>query len=255
MPLFQAFGCALTAFGAHILLFAFIIAKDPLKVIVLIAAAFFWLLSILCSSIIWFVVYPLKSYIIFGAICSVFCQESFRLFQFKIFKKFDNFLQQMSGNSHEQRSTSLIDNRFNNKTIAFTSGCGFGFISAVFAFSNLLAASYGPGIVDLESARENFFLISAIFTLLFSLMHIFWSIIMSESLRTQNNRGIILVFLTHSIATFASFMNHYYSISCLFVIAIFLFVALIAFQKAGADFQKLERCFFQSSSSIIQINN
>ena len=146
MPLIQALGCALIAFGPHVTIFTLIIAKDPLKVIVLLWAAFFWLISLVCSSLIWFVVYPLKSYLLFGTLCSVLSQEVCRFLQFRCFKRFDDFIRQVSSNS-----VIFAVNSKESRITAFVSGCGFGFISALIAFSNLLAASYGPG------AMGNFF--------------------------------------------------------------------------------------------------
>ncbi|CAB1319038.1 unnamed protein product [Coregonus sp. 'balchen'] len=46
------FGCAFIAFGPAFSLFIFTIAKDPLRVIILIAGAFFWLVSLLLSSLV-----------------------------------------------------------------------------------------------------------------------------------------------------------------------------------------------------------
>ena len=54
------FGCAFTAYGTPLALFAFTVAKDPVKIIILILSAFFWLLSLLFSSILWIAVVPLK---------------------------------------------------------------------------------------------------------------------------------------------------------------------------------------------------
>ena len=50
------FGCAFTAYGPALSLFLFTIASDPVKIIILILSAFFWLLSLLFSSVLWLIV-------------------------------------------------------------------------------------------------------------------------------------------------------------------------------------------------------
>ena len=54
MTLFSFIGCALTAYGPPAALFTNTIASDPIKIIIL--SAFFWLLSLLLSSILWKIV-------------------------------------------------------------------------------------------------------------------------------------------------------------------------------------------------------
>ena len=54
--------------------FIFTIAADPVRVILLMLSAFFWLLSLFLSSILWFAVVPLKDTLAFGLIFSVLFQ-------------------------------------------------------------------------------------------------------------------------------------------------------------------------------------
>ena len=56
MTAFAFFGCAFTAYGPALSLFLFTIASDPVKIIILILSAFFWLLSLLFSSVLWLIV-------------------------------------------------------------------------------------------------------------------------------------------------------------------------------------------------------
>lgn len=74
MTLPEFFGCTFIAFGPPLSLFIFTIANDPIRIIILIAAAFFWLLSLLASSLIWFAIIPLREYLIFGLTFSVLFQ-------------------------------------------------------------------------------------------------------------------------------------------------------------------------------------
>lgn len=49
-------------------------------------SAFFWLLALFVSSVLWIAVVPLKSYLVFGVTFSVLFQELFRLAFWKILK-------------------------------------------------------------------------------------------------------------------------------------------------------------------------
>ncbi|CAG12490.1 unnamed protein product, partial [Tetraodon nigroviridis] len=90
------FGCTFIAFGPAISLFVFTIAREPLRVIFLIAGAFFWLVSLLLSSLVWFISVQIsdkdsaaqqKGLLIFGVVLSVVLQETFRFAYYKLLKK------------------------------------------------------------------------------------------------------------------------------------------------------------------------
>ncbi|XP_010562260.1 PREDICTED: gamma-secretase subunit Aph-1b-like isoform X3 [Haliaeetus leucocephalus] len=96
MTLAVFFGCTFIAFGPALGLFLFTIARDPLRIIILIAGAFFWLVSLLLSSLIWFIAVkasnpqdePLqKGLLIFGVMFSVLLQEAFRFLYYKLLRK------------------------------------------------------------------------------------------------------------------------------------------------------------------------
>lgn len=78
MTLMDFFGCAFLAFGPPLVMFTFTVAVEPIRIIILIASAFFWLISLLLSSLIWYVLVPLQSYLAIGLVYSVLFQEAFR---------------------------------------------------------------------------------------------------------------------------------------------------------------------------------
>ncbi|XP_076984259.1 gamma-secretase subunit APH-1B isoform X4 [Tamandua tetradactyla] len=99
------FGCAFIAFGPALALYIFTIATHSLRIIFLIAGAFFWLVSLLLSSLIWFVAgtiignkdEPLKKYLlIFGVLVSVIIQEAFRFSYYHLLKKANEGLKTIS---------------------------------------------------------------------------------------------------------------------------------------------------------------
>lgn len=70
----EFFGCTFLAFGPPLAMFTFTIAHDPIRIIILVAAAFFWLCSLLISSFVWFLIVPLREFTPFGLIVSVCIQ-------------------------------------------------------------------------------------------------------------------------------------------------------------------------------------
>ncbi|XP_028362409.1 gamma-secretase subunit APH-1B isoform X2 [Phyllostomus discolor] len=90
------FGCAFIAFGPALALYVVTIATEPLRIIFLIVGAFFWLVSLLLSSLVWFMARTItdnkdesiqKYLLIFGVLISVLIQEMFRFAYYKILKK------------------------------------------------------------------------------------------------------------------------------------------------------------------------
>jgi hypothetical protein len=96
MTALEFVGCSLIIFGPPVMLFFVFIANDPLKVIVLTASAFFWLISLLLSSIVWFSVVPLKNYPAFALVFSVIFQELMRLLLFYTVRRAELGLQRLA---------------------------------------------------------------------------------------------------------------------------------------------------------------
>ncbi|XP_029399446.1 putative gamma-secretase subunit APH-1C [Mus pahari] len=156
VPVF--FGCAFIAFGPAFALYLFTIATDPLRVIFLIAGAFFWLVSLLLSSMFWFLGRVItdnrdesvQNYLlILGALLSVCVQELFRLAYYKLLKKASEGLKSI--NPEEDIAPSM-------RLLAYVSGLGFGIMSGVFSFVNTLSNSLGPGTVGIHGDSPQFFL-------------------------------------------------------------------------------------------------
>merc|ERR1719370_346364 len=116
MTLMSFFGCTFIAFGPAFSMFVLTVASDAQQVIVLISSAFFWLISLLVSSIVWTVVTPLKQYLAFSLVFSVLFQELFRFFFWVLLRRAEEGLQIMT-NSH----SPLRKIHFH-----YVSGLGFG---------------------------------------------------------------------------------------------------------------------------------
>jgi anterior pharynx defective protein 1 len=142
MTIMEFFGCTFLAFGPPLAMFAFTIARDPIRIIILIAGAFFWLLSFLISSILWFVIIPLQYKLVFGVVISVLLQEIFRFLIYKLLRKAESGLKKITDNAEEITSNKHI--------LAYVAGLGFGIISGAFSLVNVLADAVGELVFRLQ---------------------------------------------------------------------------------------------------------
>ncbi|XP_053897787.1 gamma-secretase subunit APH-1B isoform X3 [Malaclemys terrapin pileata] len=154
-------GCSFIAFGPALALCVCTIAAEPLRLLFLIAGGFFWLVSLLLSSLVWFIAVQIggsnnasvkKNLLIFGVMVSVLLQEVFRFAYYKLLKKANKGLMTIS-----QEETLPISVR----QLSYVSGLGFGIMSGVFSLVNILTDSLGPGTVGIYGDSPQYFLSSA----------------------------------------------------------------------------------------------
>ncbi|XP_061611821.1 gamma-secretase subunit Aph-1b-like isoform X2 [Phyllopteryx taeniolatus] len=195
------FGCTFIAFGPAIALFLFTIAREPLRVIFLIAGAFFWLVSLLLSSLVWFISVQVsnkdsavqqKGLLIFGVVLSVLLQETFRFAYYKLLKKANEGLLTLS-----QEETMPISIR----QLAYVSGLGFGFMSGAFSVVNILADSVGPGTIGIHGDSQHYFLSSAFMTMAIILLHMFWGVVFFDACEKQQWWAVATVVISHLVVS------------------------------------------------------
>ncbi|XP_055996428.1 gamma-secretase subunit Aph-1-like isoform X1 [Ostrea edulis] len=199
MTVMEFFGCTFIAFGPPFALFVFTIARDPLRIIVLIASGFFWLLSLLVSSILWYAVVPLRETLAFGLVFSVLFQEAFRLLFYKLLRKADDGLQKVSQTGQEMHMTPRDIS--NKHIMAYVSGLGFGILSGTFSTVNVLADMVGPGTIGIRGDSKYFFVATAFLTLSFVLLHTFWGIIFFNGMDKKQYYMVLIVLGTHMLAS------------------------------------------------------
>ncbi|XP_004929405.1 gamma-secretase subunit Aph-1 [Bombyx mori] len=238
MTLAEFFSCSLLAFGAPIVMFAMTVATDPVRIIIMIAAAFGWLLSFLLSSLVWYAVVPLRSYLVFGMIFAIIFQELFRYGMYLLLRKTEAGLKEISEN-HEIGSNKL--------EMAYVSGLGFGTMSGAFALVNVLADSIGPGTLGLSGGTEYFFVTSSAMTLCMILLNTFWSIIFFSGFDEKNYLKILWVIISHFFVSFLSLLNsrELYAASILPSYIVLMITSYIAFRCAGGS----SKTFIQSFSA------
>jgi len=235
MTVMEFFGCSFLAFGPPFALFVFTIAHDPVRIIILIASAFFWLLSLLLSSLWWFIVSPLREQLAFGVVFSVLFQELFRFLIYILLRKAEGGLKKVTADVH----TQLVDNKH---ILAYVAGLGFGLMSGAFALINVLADSVGPGTVGLREGGDSplFFITSSITTLCFIFLHTVWGVTFFHALDNKNLWLVASVVISHLIASLLTLLNsrNLYWATILPDYLILLICAGIAFRVAGGRFSK-----------------
>lgn len=236
MTLAEFFSCALLAFGAPLVMFAITIANDPVRIIIMIAAAFGWLLSFLLSSLVWFAVVPLRTYLAFGMTFAIIFQEAFRYGIYVLLRKTEAGLKEISEN-HNIGS--------NKMEMAYVSGLGFGTMSGAFALINVLADSIGPGTLGLHNGTEYFFVTSAAMTLCMILLNTFWNIIFFSGLDDKNYYKVGWVIVSHFLVSTLSLLNQkeLYAATIFPSYIILLITAYLAYRCAGGTNRSMTQSF------------
>ncbi|XP_013107648.1 gamma-secretase subunit Aph-1 [Stomoxys calcitrans] len=234
MTLPEFFGCSLIAFGPPFSLFVFTIAKNPIRVIILVVAAFFWLLSLVASSLLWYSVVPLRSVLAFGTVFSVLFQEYFRYLLYLLLRKFEEGLEAVADDRR------LIENKH---ILAYVSGFGFGIISAMFALVNVLADLTGPGTLGLNGGTESFFMVSAAQALSICLLHVFWSVIFFNAFDTTNYIHVSYVVGSHLFVSLITLLNaqQLYAVSLSINLIVTVITAVLAYRVAGGTGRSFKR--------------
>ncbi|KAF5916178.1 hypothetical protein HPG69_010537 [Diceros bicornis minor] len=235
------FGCTFVAFGPAFALFLITVAGDPLRVIILVAGAFFWLVSLLLASVVWFILVHVTDrsdarlqygLLIFGAAVSVLLQEVFRFAYYKLLKKADEGLASLS---EDGRSPISI------RQMAYVSGLSFGIISGVFSVINILADALGPGVVGIHGDSPYYFLTSAFLTAAIILLHTFWGVVFFDACERRRYWALGLVVGSHLLTSGLTFLNPWYEASLLPIYAVTVSMGLWAFITAGGSLRSIQR--------------
>ncbi|KAK7077777.1 Aph1ap [Halocaridina rubra] len=245
MTVAQFFGCAMIAFGPPIALFAITIASDPIRTIMLVASSFFWLLALLFSSILYTAVIPLQDYLAFGVVFSVLFQELFRFLWFLLIKKAEGGLKKVSDGNMQ-----IVENK---NILAYVSGLGFGMISGAFSLINVLADMTGPGTIGRHGDPKNFFIASAVTSLAFILLHVFWGILFFNAIHRRAYLQLAYVILCHLLASCITLMNPMYSVTIPTVWILTILSGILAFIVAGGSHRTLKAAI-KGRPRILQVD-
>ncbi|KAG2190834.1 hypothetical protein INT46_004076 [Mucor plumbeus] len=231
MSLYTFFGCFLLAYGPILSIFFLYIAPNAQYVLLMVSSAFFCLIALLLSSVIWYFAKSAQSMHFVSITYSVAIQEICRWGFYLLLSKAEAGLNTVSANPKSP---------FNRSVFAFVSGFGYALMSSLVGYISLLVESIGPGVMMCPSCpKATLYFISAITTSLFSLMHIFWMMIsfegFSELPQMKGWFKIGWVVISHYGASFASTLNSsttinygcvYSIIICSFIISVSVFTVV-----------------------------
>ncbi|KAM6434322.1 LOW QUALITY PROTEIN: gamma-secretase subunit APH-1A [Liasis olivaceus] len=235
------FGCSFTAFGPALALCPLTVAGDPLRVIILVAGAFFWLVSLLLASSVWLISVQLSDrenkrlqhvLLMFGA-GGVLLQEAFRCARFRLLEKADEGLVTIS---EDGRSPISV------KQMAYVSGLSFGIISGVFSVINVLADSIGPGTVGIHGDSPYYFITSAFLTMALVFLHTFWGTIFFDACEKRCYWKLALVVVSHLVISGLTFLNPCYEASLIPIFLITVSTGVWAFFTAGGSLRNILAC-------------
>uniref|UniRef100_H3DN79 Gamma-secretase subunit APH-1 n=1 Tax=Tetraodon nigroviridis TaxID=99883 RepID=H3DN79_TETNG len=226
------FGCTFIAFGPAISLFVFTIAREPLRVIFLIAGAFFWLVSLLLSSLVWFISVQIsdkdsaaqqKGLLIFGVVLSVVLQETFRFAYYKLLKKANEGLLTLS-----QEETMPISTRQLAYGTVIVCQCD------VDAVTDTKDGPHGDS--------QYYFLSSAFMTMAIILLHMFWGVVFFDACEKQRWWAVAAVVISHLIVSCLTFQNPSYVASLVPTYVVLFLMGIWAFYTAGGSLRNLKLC-------------
>ncbi|KAG5835098.1 gamma-secretase subunit Aph-1b-like [Anguilla rostrata] len=250
MTLAVFFGCAFIAFGPAFALFIFTIARDPLRVIILIAGAFFWLLSLLLSSLVWFIAVKAsnsedlrlqRDLLIFGVTFSVVLQEVFRFAYYRLLRKANEGLASISEDDHSPISVQQM---------AYVAGLGFGIMSGAFSIINILSDTLGPGTIGIFGDSQYYFISSACMTLAVTLLHTFWGVVFFDGCERKRWWAVAVVVCLHLLVSGLSFLNPFYSGCLPPVYIITALMAAWAFFSSGGSLQNLKHLWTRGRNDV-----
>ncbi|XP_039251807.1 gamma-secretase subunit Aph-1b-like [Styela clava] len=231
-------GCLFIAFSPVTAMILFTIVRFPLRIILLVVGAFFWLLSLFVSSLVWLAVVPLKDDLAFGLFVSVILQEVFRFAICKIMKKAESGLQHVL--SEEERIS------IEKYKLPYVIGLGFGLMSGCFSILNLLSQSHGPGNVGIQGNAASFFLVSAFLTNAFILLNTFWTVVFFDGMQKKKYMSMLSVISTHLLLSGLTLLNtrgSLYLISTVFSYVIAFSMMIWSYKIAGGSMKNIVALF------------
>uniref|UniRef100_A0A915LC40 Uncharacterized protein n=1 Tax=Meloidogyne javanica TaxID=6303 RepID=A0A915LC40_MELJA len=145
MTLFFSLCCFSISFTPSMMLFRRLVVSDPLRIILFVLGAFFWLLSLLFTSLLWTVSNNLCAIFI----CSILLQEVARsVYYFLLYKAQSGLTKLVSDGTDISGFRLMFSSRH---VLAIVCGLGMGVMASLFLLTNILADYSEDGVVGLPS--------------------------------------------------------------------------------------------------------
>ncbi|KAK1289876.1 Gamma-secretase subunit APH1-like [Acorus calamus] len=200
-------GYALITLGPALSLFASVIGKKPFLVLTVLSSTLLWLISLIVLSALWRGFLPLRmgAWWPYGLliITSVGFQEGVRILFWKVYKRLEDLLDSFADRVSKPRL--MVTDKMQ---IALAGGLGHGVAHAVFFCLSLLTPAFGPATFYVEKCSYMpFFLVSAIISLSFLLIHTFSMVIAFNGYAEGRKMDQVFVPAVHFIAAAMTLIN------------------------------------------------
>lgn len=206
MTLFMLTGCALIAFGPAIALFVLFVLPSAQLVVLMVGSSFFWLLSILFTSIVWYILVPLRTYYWFIVPFAVLFQEVTRWAFYQLYTK------AQKGFSARASTSIPVPQALDYFAASLAIGLGFGLTQGVVMYGSVLVDAYGPGTLFAPACSSiSLFLLSAVFSLAFIIMHVLLSVLSFDAFKMTTRNAFVLkvaiIFGAHLAISLLTLLN------------------------------------------------
>jgi len=197
------FGCLFIALSPAVAVFVLVVAKSPRLIILTIGSSFFWLISILLASIWWKIISPFQSVYYWIIPWSVLFQELIRFAFYKLYMKAEKgFVAKRS------QQTAHLTTHPDELKASLALGLGMGLTHSFITYVTVLWEAIGPASSFSPACPNvNLFLTSALLSLCFILLNVFWTIISFDGFRRRSWLKMGGVVGSHLIASFLTLLN------------------------------------------------
>ncbi|XP_024385828.1 gamma-secretase subunit APH1-like [Physcomitrium patens] len=197
-------GYFLIALGPALTIFFSSIAPKPFLTLTVLASALIYLVSLVAAAIIWRAFLPGPSWVFLLMLATaVFIQEVTRIFYWRFFLKTEKYLNVLAVKLSKPQ-LNFVD----RLEVSFASGVGHGVAHAIFFGLSVIAPAFGPATYYTESCKEMpFFLVSALLTLAFFLLHTFSMVIAFNAYTHGVGSQKLFVPVMHLGASFLTLIN------------------------------------------------
>jgi len=204
MGVASGFGYFLIALGPALTIFVTAIASKPFLILTLLASAIVWLVTLITASILWRAFLPGATWVFLPMlVTSVGVQEVVRPLIWKYYLKLENILNNLATKLHKPQL-----NFADRLQIALASGMGHGTAHAVFFGLSILAPAFGRATYYTQSCKQMpLFLVTALTTLGFFLLHTFSMIIAFNGYTKLNRTQQLFVPVMHLGASLLTLVN------------------------------------------------
>lgn len=147
MTLFFSLCCFSICFTPSLMLFKRVVMSDPLRIILFVLGSFFWLLSLLATSLVWLIA---NEILLIPVFFSILFQETARAVYYFLLFKAQGGLAKLANDGVDLSGVRLMYS--SRHVLAIVCGLGMGVMAALILVTNILADYSDDGIVGMPAA-------------------------------------------------------------------------------------------------------